>query len=130
MVIYKLLPKEILVMVFQHFRFAKEIGECRLVCKAWNDPTETAMFSKPLVVYHEAKEEKVIRHLESNPAKGRCITSLTVTDYDNQHVMKRLLQLAFTPSIKRMRGKVLDIFSSAIRLSAIFTTMIEIAHQV
>ncbi|KAL9544430.1 hypothetical protein MBANPS3_007635, partial [Mucor bainieri] len=129
MITYKSLPSEILVLIFQHLPSVADIAECRLVCKAWNDPAETAMFSKPLILYHEAKAEKVIRHLERHPAKGRCITDLTVTDYDDQRVMKRLLQLAFTPSIERLAGKVLDIFSSAIRLSAIYTSIIEIAEN-
>lgn len=54
---------------------------------------------------------------------------MTVTDYEDQHVMEKLLQLAFTPSIERLGGKALDIFSSAIRLNAIYTTIIKIAES-
>ncbi|KAL7321960.1 killer toxin resistant protein [Mucor circinelloides] len=130
MSIYKPLPSEVLVIIFRQLTSAEALGECRLVCRAWSDPAETVMFSKPLVVYRESKALKVIRRLERNPAKGRCIRNLAITDYEDQQVMKKLLRLAFTPGIERLTGKVvLDIFSSSTRLSVIYATMVEIAEK-
>ncbi|CAO0793507.1 unnamed protein product [Mucor circinelloides] len=130
MLIYKPLPTEVLVIIFKELDSAEALGECRLVCRAWSDPAETVMFSKPLVVYREVKALKVIHHLEKNPAKGRCIRNLAITDYEDQQVMKTLLRLTFTPGIEKLTGKVvLDIFSSSTRLSVIYATMVEIAEK-
>ncbi|KAL9544025.1 hypothetical protein MBANPS3_007842 [Mucor bainieri] len=107
------LPVEALSIVFKAIPDVGQVARCRLVCKAWNPVAEKEMFSKKFDMYYDkTKFVKIIRHLSKKPSLGLLITHLHLTGFYHDPkdlvIIKKVLQLAFTPSIKVIGGYLFD----------------------
>ncbi|KAL9548730.1 hypothetical protein MBANPS3_005547 [Mucor bainieri] len=107
------LPAEILSIVFKAIPDVDQVARCRLVCRAWNPVAEKEMFSKNFdMPYNKTKFIKIIRHLLKQPSLGSSITCLQLNgshhDSKDLAIIKRVLQLAVTPNIKMIYGRLFD----------------------
>ncbi|KAI8643296.1 hypothetical protein BD408DRAFT_415013 [Parasitella parasitica] len=125
MTTYKSLPKEILSIIFNSIDSLAALSACRLVCRAWDDPAETAMLSKPIEIHHQDRVIKLVDHLAKKPEKGRHIKHLMVPALADNDIVDALLQLAFTPNIEELNGNVF----TNLRMSHFLETMTKIANQ-
>ncbi|KAK4511979.1 uncharacterized protein ATC70_003978 [Mucor velutinosus] len=103
------LPIEVLIAVFIFLGSAESIGECRLVCKYWNDPAAKAMFEKPLhlCLYNEVKRKKLMEYLTKDQTKGQHVKYLSLCHYDN-NILEAILPFLFTSNIRELGGDDTD----------------------
>ncbi|KAL0135115.1 hypothetical protein V8B55DRAFT_1601469 [Mucor lusitanicus] len=99
------LSKEVLILIFTSLDSVESIGECRLVCKRWNNPAAIAMFQRPLHLcfYDRIKAEKLIQYLKANQTIGQHVRYLSLCDYNNS-ILEAVLPLLFTPNIRELGG--------------------------
>ncbi|KAL9545201.1 hypothetical protein MBANPS3_007259 [Mucor bainieri] len=124
---HRSLPAELLLMIFGHLDSSKTIGECRLVCKAWDEPAAISVLGRPINVQNRLLAENLVEYLESHPNKGQYIRHLTVDRYlDN--LLDTLLQQAFTPNIEELGVGGFG-FARSGHFDALYKLMINLAKR-
>ncbi|KAL9556568.1 hypothetical protein MBANPS3_001796 [Mucor bainieri] len=105
------LPVEILIHIFQFIQSAKQLGECRLVHKTWDNPAESAMLGQEITLHNCTAFRRLINHLEKKPAKGKLVRYLNLdfpyVDMD-RHSLKHAFELFFTPHLQVLKGQMLS----------------------
>ncbi|KAL9553652.1 hypothetical protein MBANPS3_003185 [Mucor bainieri] len=105
MITIQSLPIEVLVLVFVLLDSIEAIGNCRLVCKYWNEPAAIAMFQRPLhLCFHDkTKAKKLIQKLTKYQTKGQHTRYLNLCHYDNI-ILEAILPLLFTTNMRELDG--------------------------
>ncbi|KAL9538937.1 hypothetical protein MBANPS3_010575 [Mucor bainieri] len=102
------LPKEVLGIIFASFDSAAQLGECRRVCKKWDNPAAKAMYSKKISVKSETCALKLYRHLFKDQSKIPLIRHMHF-ELDGDvlsFIFEELLRLALTPTVEKITGNV------------------------
>ncbi|CAO0801186.1 unnamed protein product [Mucor circinelloides] len=117
------LPQELLFAILNNVPNVKQLAQCRLVCKRWEESATKAIFAKKITIKSEEQAFKLYRHLYRDTSKVPLIKHLhfELDDDDLHFLVKELLQLTFTPSIQRFTG-----FAKADRF---FTTLFNIVDR-
>lgn len=117
------LPRELLFAILNNVPNVKQLAQCRLVCKHWDESATKAIFAKKITIKSEEQAFKLYRHLYRDMSKVSLLKHLHFElDGDDLHfIVKELLQLTFTPSIQRFTG-----FARADRF---FTTLFNIIDR-
>ncbi|GAN07191.1 hypothetical protein MAM1_0152c06684 [Mucor ambiguus] len=99
------LPKEVLVFVFVCLDSVEAIGECRLVCKYWNESAAIAMLEIPLHLcfHNKMKAKKLMQYLMASQNKHQHVKYLSLCHYDNE-ILETVLPLVFSPNIRELDG--------------------------
>ncbi|GAN01952.1 hypothetical protein MAM1_0014d01389 [Mucor ambiguus] len=102
------LPDELLSCIFDYIASITQLTACRLVCRKWNFPAETAMFSKKIKITSEEQAIVLYGCLFRDPSKGRLIKHLdfSIRVHELPVIYYYLLDLAFTPYIEQLTGFV------------------------
>ncbi|KAF1800329.1 hypothetical protein V8B55DRAFT_1590996 [Mucor lusitanicus] len=119
----KKLPQELLDRVFSFIDSARDLAQCRLVCKFLDHPAERAMFSKPIVVRFGLTANALYYHLENKKTMGKLIRSLKFKSSwtsSEPSIYIKLLPLVFTPTMESLQG--------IIRNPGFFKTLVDIAE--
>ncbi|KAL9546929.1 hypothetical protein MBANPS3_006420 [Mucor bainieri] len=80
MVTFDSIPHEILLLILQSIDSVAQLGECRRVCKKWDDPAELSMFSKP-VHLKNYNASSLCNHLAKKPSRAKLIKTLHINCY-------------------------------------------------
>ncbi|CEP11669.1 hypothetical protein [Parasitella parasitica] len=102
------LPEEILLMVLGCVDELSQLAKCRIVCKAWCNPTEKLMLGREIMLENEIAIFRLYDVLVRNPAKAYLIKHLRFSIIEPQLsiVLIELLYLAITPNIETLSGLV------------------------
>ncbi|CEP07558.1 hypothetical protein [Parasitella parasitica] len=105
---WHILPTELWLVIFDLIESAKELANCRLVCKRWSALAEAAMLGQNLKFDTVESISKFNSQLKMKPQMARLIKSihLPYTDDLNLPLQKELLDLALTPNIKHFQGQM------------------------
>ncbi|KAL9558052.1 hypothetical protein MBANPS3_001075 [Mucor bainieri] len=106
----KELPVELWCTIFNdHISSIKQLGECRLVCRAWDYIAESAMFRRKFAIT-ASNATQFYYHLSHKSAKGKLIKHLQFDDDDSRITYQRagIAQLGFTPTIQSLAGYLED----------------------
>lgn len=100
MAAFESIPGEILLLIFQSIDSVAQLGQCRQVCKKWDDPAEFVMFCKPIsITAYNAMP--LYTHLSQKPSRAKLIKTLYFDFYRISSSIIQLLRLALTPSIEK-----------------------------
>ncbi|KAL9544428.1 hypothetical protein MBANPS3_007633 [Mucor bainieri] len=97
----KRLPLEIWRNILAQITFARDLCQCRLVCKSWDAIAERAMLTTDVSVYGTSRAAKLYRYLKQKPDKAQLIKDIEI-DYSmgSEPEVQLLFQLAFTPNMR------------------------------
>lgn len=101
-------PTELLSSIFDNIDSNRQLAECRLVCKHWNDPAARSMLGNTITITSDKTASRLFRHLFLDPSKIPLVKHLSFNLNDDELPMNihKLLLLAVGPNIVNLTGFV------------------------
>ncbi|CEP14269.1 hypothetical protein [Parasitella parasitica] len=93
------IPLEIWMIIFSFIKSPKQLLQCRLVCKKWDYPAETAMFSKNLEIDGE-NSVKLYNHLAKKSSRSHLVRAIDVDICSTDPDLINLLKVSFNPKMQ------------------------------
>ncbi|KAL9537671.1 hypothetical protein MBANPS3_011566 [Mucor bainieri] len=121
MATFNSLNAELLIAIFGYLDSSRAIGECRLVCKAWDEPAAISMLRKPIAIEDEYLIDGFIEYLKAHPNR--------VYKYYGLELSKRLLQQAFTPNLEELTVKEVGFSSVRSNYNEFYDGIVSIANE-
>lgn len=122
MVTSRSLPFELWLLIYENVGSIKQLKQCRLVCKDWDYPTESAMMTNPIKISSAASALILYNRLNINHARCSLIKKLYIDcEQEDMPAITKLLTLAFTSRMEELRGFIAG--------DNFYLTMIEIAQR-